>query len=302
MKDKISKLILFYPVFCIPDDARAGKMMFAKFDPNNIPDTIKCGPMKLGRCYVEDVININPYDEIGGFSGDVLIVHGTKDKIVNMKYIERAYQTYLKENADNSTQSKVVLKIIDGGKHMFSDLYQVPVKNQKGYFYIKILELLLFLSEENITENEFEKQCYTKAQADLAKRIREYMLAHMNVHITLKELEEHFHMSGSHLKKMFKCVYGVTIVDYTRTQKMESAAYMLDHTDKSILEIANAHGYYNASKFANAFRTVKGCNPNGYRKKFKKVFIWSFFRYVWSGKKLFFLLYLILSQGLVKTN
>lgn len=120
MKDKISKLILFYPAFCIPDDARAGKMMFAKFDPNNIPDTIKCGPMKLGRCYVEDVININPYDEIGGFSGDVLIVHGTKDKIVNMKYIERAYQTYLKENADNSTQSKVVLKIIDGGKHMFS--------------------------------------------------------------------------------------------------------------------------------------------------------------------------------------
>ena len=49
-----------------------------------------------------------------------MIVHGTKDKIVNMKYIERAYQTYLKENADNSTQSKVVLKIIDGGKHMFS--------------------------------------------------------------------------------------------------------------------------------------------------------------------------------------
>ena len=48
---------------------------------------------------------------------------------------------------------------------------------------------------------------------------------------------------------------------------MESAAYMLEHTDKSILEIANAHGYYNGSKFANAFRTVKGCNPKEYRKK-----------------------------------
>ena len=74
-------------------------------------------------------------------------------------------------------------------------------------------------------------------------------------------------MSASHLKKTFKGVYGVTIVDYTRTQKMESAAYMLEHTDKSILEIANAHGYYNGSKFANAFRTVKGCNPKEYRKK-----------------------------------
>ena len=74
-------------------------------------------------------------------------------------------------------------------------------------------------------------------------------------------------MSASHLKKTFKGVYGVTIVDYTRTQKMESAADMLEHTDKSILEIANAHGYYNASKFANAFRTVKGCSPKEYRKK-----------------------------------
>ena len=82
-----------------------------------------------------------------------------------------------------------------------------------------------------------------------------------------KELEEHFHMSGSHLKKTFKGVYGVTILDYTRIQKMESAAYMLEHTDKSILEIANEHGYYNGSKFANAFRTIKGCNPKEYRKK-----------------------------------
>ena len=43
------KLVLFYPALCIPDDARAGKMMTAKFDPKNIPEQLKCGPMKLGR-------------------------------------------------------------------------------------------------------------------------------------------------------------------------------------------------------------------------------------------------------------
>ena len=46
----VNKLVLFYPALCIPDDARAGKMMFAKFDPKNIPECINCGPMKLGRC------------------------------------------------------------------------------------------------------------------------------------------------------------------------------------------------------------------------------------------------------------
>ena len=44
----IEKLVLFYPALCIPDDARAGKMMMAKFDPQNVPDTFRCGLMKLG--------------------------------------------------------------------------------------------------------------------------------------------------------------------------------------------------------------------------------------------------------------
>lgn len=116
LKDTISRLVLFYPAFCIPDDARAGKMMFAKFDPKDIPDIIQCGPMKLGRCYVEDVINMNPYDEIKAFQGDVLIVHGTNDSIVGMKYIDEAYRTYQQENIGNN----ISLKIIQGGKHMFS--------------------------------------------------------------------------------------------------------------------------------------------------------------------------------------
>ena len=30
-------------------------MMFAKFDPDNIPDVIPCGPMKLGRDYAASV-------------------------------------------------------------------------------------------------------------------------------------------------------------------------------------------------------------------------------------------------------
>ena len=46
LNDRISKLVLFYPAFCIPDDARAGRMMFAKFDLDNIPDHFRadqCG-------------------------------------------------------------------------------------------------------------------------------------------------------------------------------------------------------------------------------------------------------------------
>ena len=111
--DRVSKLVLFYPALCIPDDARAGKMMFARFDPKNIPDQFRCGPMKLGRCYPQDVIGMGPYEEISGYTGKVLLVHGTKDRIVNLDYSRRAAEIYRQAGAD------VKFEILDGAGHGF---------------------------------------------------------------------------------------------------------------------------------------------------------------------------------------
>ena len=115
LKNEIGKLVLFYPALCIPDDAKAGKMMWAKFDPQNIPEIVKCGPMKLGRRYVADVVNMNPFDDIKGYEGDVLIVHGTADKIVAKHYAKQAESVYRARE-----QGSVKLHFIEGGKHMFS--------------------------------------------------------------------------------------------------------------------------------------------------------------------------------------
>ena len=124
-KENIKRLILFYPALCIPDDARSGKMMFAKFDPQNIPDIIKCGPMTLGKCYPADVIDMNPFEEIKKYQRDVLIVHGTADKIVNPDYAKKAKEAYLEVN-----ENRVVkLEFIENGAHGFSKKHDVLALN-----------------------------------------------------------------------------------------------------------------------------------------------------------------------------
>lgn len=105
----VSRLVLFYPALCIPDDARAGKMMFARFDPENIPERVACGPMKLGRCYVSDVIGMDPIRLIRSYSGPVLIVHGGKDPLVKCDYSRQAQKAY----------PDAKLHIIEGGGHGF---------------------------------------------------------------------------------------------------------------------------------------------------------------------------------------
>ena len=108
--DAVDRLVLFYPAFCIPDDARAGHMMMAHFDPQNLPEKIHCGPMPLGRCYPEAVMHMDVFREITPYTGRVLIVHGTADGIVKPDYAKKAAETYA--NAE--------LHLIDGGAHGFN--------------------------------------------------------------------------------------------------------------------------------------------------------------------------------------
>ncbi len=150
-------------------------------------------------------------------------------------------------------------------RHIFSELYSVPEEVQRGYFKIKVLELLLFLSIFDVGQDELPDRSYTEAQARLAREIERYITLHTEDHITLKDISTYFHVSETYIKNTFKSVYGISPFAFIREQKMESAAYMLEYTDKSVLEIAGIHGYENGSKFASAFRSIKGMAPNKYR-------------------------------------
>lgn len=155
-------------------------------------------------------------------------------------------------------------------EHIFSELYSVPEEIKKGYFKIKVLELLLFLSALDTDKNEMENSIYSVSQVALAKQVSEYLTENMDKRVTLEQISKHFHVSGTHIKNIFKGVYGVSFYAYTRAIKMESAAYMLEYTDRTVMDIAGEHGYDNSSKFARAFREVKGMTPSKYRAENKK--------------------------------
>lgn len=150
-------------------------------------------------------------------------------------------------------------------EHIFSELYDVPKSIQKGYFKVKILELLLYLSGIEAENGYVRHRAGSKEQKALARQICQHLTSHMDERITLSQLADLFHVSGTTIKTAFKEVYGISVYSYIRTQKMESAAILLRDTDKSVLDIALSCGYNNGSKFSNAFKTVMGATPIEYR-------------------------------------
>lgn len=151
-------------------------------------------------------------------------------------------------------------------EYLFSELYSVPHNIRKGFFKIKVLELLLHLFHyEDTAQNEICKRSVKKSSVNLAKDICNYLTERMDSHITITELGEIFHVSQTTLKKSFKDVYGVSIYSFIRSQKMQVAALLLRQTECTVLEIAGKFGYDNGSKFACAFKNIIGMAPNEYR-------------------------------------
>lgn len=114
--DQVKNLILFYPALSIPDDARKGQMISAKFDPANVPEVLKCGVMKLGRRYVTDVMELDAFAEISGYQGNVLILHGDKDKIVDISNSEKAHAAYKKAR---TSKNRIQYTVVKDGSHGF---------------------------------------------------------------------------------------------------------------------------------------------------------------------------------------
>ena len=80
-------------------------------------------------------------------------------------------------------------------------------------------------------------------------------------------MSERFSVPATALKECFKSIYGQPINTYMRNFRMDQAALLLQQEPQmGVAEIAGRVGYDSSSKFAAAFKEVKGKTPLEYRR------------------------------------
>lgn len=135
LPEEIGGLILQYPALSIPDAARKGEMLWMSFDPDNVPEEMRSGPMRIGRRYATDVMDIDTLPTITRYTGKVLILHGDKDTLVNISGSQAAAEAYEAAGAD------VRFQIIPGGKHIFLNPEHIKMAvNSISEFAAQIME------------------------------------------------------------------------------------------------------------------------------------------------------------------
>lgn len=224
------------------------------------------GDMSLGWHIHADYQHEN-YFPTKLFKGIVLLVDVEKTQPVLDALVAEARidLTQLANRFCEHSDFGMMMEETESVRQIFSSLYKVPDQIKGHYFKLKVIEIFLLLSIISTTNHE-KRSSYRKQQVDIVKAVNEYISTQFMKRITIDSLSDQFDIPTSTLKRCFKGVYGTTIHHYLKECRINAAKRLLQESDQSILEIANAVGYENGSKFTSAFKEATGVTPSAYRK------------------------------------
>ncbi len=101
-------------------------------------------------------------------------------------------------------------------------------------------------------------------------QINNYIRAHYDQPISLKELADKLYLSNGYLSRFFKKNYGMSFADYLSNVRLFHAVDELLYTKTPITRIAGDNGFASVAVFNKVFKKTYGETPSELRKKAKQ--------------------------------
>ena len=96
----------------------------------------------------------------------------------------------------------------------------------------------------------------------------DYIFDNLHARITVDELADYVELNPSYLSRLFKREVGISISDYIRQKKVETAKNMLIYSEYKPADIAMILAFPTQSYFTEIFRKQTGLTPAKYRKQY----------------------------------
>lgn len=110
--------------------------------------------------------------------------------------------------------------------------------------------------------NDDFQRMYTRISAVFG-----YIERNFREKITLDDLAQQVSLSPHYLCKCFKKVTGRTIFEYVEQMRIQYSCYLLQSTERSVMEIAMESGFNSVSYYNRTFKKYKDATPKEYRKR-----------------------------------
>lgn len=85
--------------------------------------------------------------------------------------------------------------------------------------------------------------------------------------LRLKTIAEKLNVNSSYLSNLFHREYGCTLTDFVNKERIDHGILLLQHTSKSVQDIAAECGFQDVNYFIKQFKKQTGLTPNRYRQQ-----------------------------------
>jgi|GEM_PF-2895759 len=218
--------------------------------------------MELTTAVVESKITEIIQEYLSEFNAENLITY-LRSTLIHIRKHHYSYE----QTIDFFNVVLLTIKNFFRDKSVDYQLKNTPLTEQIKCF--KSLEDCISFIEKNM--NQYKENLLSN-RTPTNRRYMENILQYIDKHIekvTLTDTAEEFHITTSHLSRIFKENYGINFSDHVSEKKLLRAAFILRENPKiNIVELASQLGYNTPSYFSSKFKDRFGITPGAYKKEY----------------------------------
>ena len=175
-------------------------------------------------------------------------------------------QHYEKEGADLLQTQQCVLELLWIASRVLNEFGAEP---DTPLYSFQFLDFRQLRTETNYLLKQMQ-QSYedhsNQMEDDKIQQIKQYIINHSDVEITLDRIAQKFDLSPIYISKLFKEQLGVNYIHFLTECRIEKAKKLMLDLEKSLKEITFEVGYHDPNYFSKVFKKMCGASPTEYRK------------------------------------
>ena len=153
----------------------------------------------------------------------------------------------------------------------FGEVHPLHINRLSSAFAKKIEELCTVDDSLNLQKEMIRKYCLLVKEHSLKKyshligRVITLISFDLTADLSLKHISSLMNVNAIYLSATFKKECGETLTEYVNRKRMETAAFVLSHSDKQIQVVAEECGILDVNYFIKLFKKQYGMTPTQYR-------------------------------------
>lgn len=205
---------------------------------------------------------------LGSFGYDRMLIHFSKELLADYLSVDASIQPYknLEEKIHLISLDSMQQNFVETLLHTMEQEYAANQQRETAYIRLTLLQLLLFLNgcKPNRQDAALPTLHSTKK---LMFEILGYINNHYFEELTLEKISEKYFLSPCYFSRTFREVTGFHFVEYLNNVRIKEAKKLLQTTNLSVSDIAQASGFHSSTHFGRVYKQITGSSPSCCRKK-----------------------------------